>query len=899
MIQLKKYQERVLESLRDFLAECARTHHPETAYQTVTARVYGRPVPYINVVDPHFTRMPYVCVRVPTGGGKTLLACYTVGIALNHYLPADHAMVLWLVPSNTILDQTADALRDPRHPYRRALDQECAGPVEVLTIDEALRLRRATADGATVVIVSTIQCFRTSDPEGRKVYDGDNSHMAEHMADVTPDRYPELDMGPDGKPKTSLINVLRLRRPIVIVDEAHNARTDLSFTTLANVLPSCIIEFTATPDTKRNPSNVLHRVAAAELKAEDMVKLPLRVITRQRGQQEQLLAEAISLRADLERLAGEEAQATGEYLRPILLIQAERVDACEPLRDRLVAEFGLSKDEIRISTGKLDELKAVKQISDPACPVRFIITVEKLREGWDCPFAYVLCSLRETHSATAIEQIVGRILRLPHATPKRNPYLNCGYTLALSEGNHIEQVLAELKDALVKNGFTPAEAQSIIIPASQPLMPLGSQPKTVTLGPAGLDLQAFQAHAPQLAGKVRVRADQGEVTIFVPLSKADEERVLACARTDEGRQKLAAAAETVRQIESAFGDGAPRPATPYEQQLTFLVPLLCVTEQCRLFEFEKTHLIEHQWRLSEKDASLPTAYDPRNRPGLRTGKVDVDAAGKVDMAVVAEGEAEDFIGKLRQQTMGFDRHEDWTMEELVQWLDAKIGHRDIPCEEAAEYLRKALRGLMARCGLTDMAMLVLDRFRLRDQIESTIQTHRLAELHSAFQQWLLPASGLTVSPERALDFSTLAYEPSWTDDSGFAFNKHYYGPKPGELRYMRADHTLTEEFQCAQFIDALPEVEYWVRNLSRKPGSFRLQTSTDYFYPDFICRLKDGRILVIEYKGGDKETAWYASADSEEKRLVGALWESRSAGRCLFIMPPGPQWDLIAKKARS
>lgn len=893
MIQLKKYQERVLESLREFLSECAHTHHPDSAYQKVTKRVYGRPLPYINVADPRFARMPYVCIRVPTGGGKTLLACHTVGIALKRYIPANHALVLWLVPSNTILDQTADALRDARHPYRRALELECAGPVEVLTIEEALRLPRATVDGATVVIVSTIQCFRTSDPEGRKVYAGDNSHMAEHMADVTPDRYPDLDMGPDGKPKPSLINVLRYRRPIVIVDEAHNARTELSFATLANVLPSCIIEFTATPDTTRNPSNVLHRVAAAELKAENMVKLPLRVITRQPAQKEQLLAEAISLRTDLERLAGQEAQETTEYIRPILLIQAERVDACEPLRDRLVAEFGLVKDEIRISTGKLDELKAIKQISDPACPVRFIITVEKLREGWDCPFAYILCSLRETRSATAIEQIVGRILRLPKATPKRNPYLNCGYALALAEGNHIEQVLAELKDALVSNGFTSPEAQSIIIPANQPLMPLGSQPKTVNLGGAGLDIAAFRSHALHLAGKVRVREEEGEVTIFVPLSDQDEERLVACARTEEGRAQLAEAAQRVREIERAFGGGEPRPATPYEQQLSFKVPLLCVSEEGRLFEFEKTHLIEHPWRLSEKDAGLPADYDPRSRPGLRTGSVDVAASGKVGMAVVPEVEAEDFIAKLRQQAMGFDRPEDWTVEELVQWLDTKIEHRDIPPGESAAFLRKCLRGIMARHGLTDVAALALDRFRLRDHVEAAIQAHRQAEIRTAFQQWLLPASSLTVSPERHLDFSNLPYEPSWVDDSGFAFKKHYYGPKPGELRYQKADRSLTEEFQCAQYINALDAVEYWVRNLSRKPSSFRLQTSTDYFYPDFVCRLKDGRILVIEFKGGTEDNAWYSTPDSEEKRLVGAIWAARSNGQCLFIMPKGKDFDAI------
>jgi type III restriction enzyme len=461
--------------------------------------------------------------------------------------------------------------------------------------------------------------------------------------------------------------------------------------------------------------------------------------------------------------------------------------------------------------------------------------------------------------------------------------------------------LVTLKEGIEKLAHEIAHVPlAVAVPAqvSQPLMPLGSQSRTVTLGPGGLDLQAFQAHALHLAGKVRVRGELGEVTIFVPLSREDEERAVSLAKNDQGRAEIAAAVESVRAVERAFGTGEPRLATPFELQLDFLVPLLCVTEQVGLFEFEKTHLIEHQWRLSEKDASLPASYDPRSRPGLRAGSVDVGATGQVNTAVVVEGEPEDFIGRLRQQTLGFDRPEDWTIEELVQWLDTKIEHRDIPPEEAAEYLRKSLRGIMTRYGLTDVAALALDRFRLRDQIGNTIQSHRQTELNSAFQQWLLPASGLIVSPERSLDFSKLAYEPSWTDDSGFVFKKHYYGPKPGELKYLKSNRALTEEFQCAQFIDSLPEVEYWVRNLSRKPSSFRLQTSSDYFYPDFVCRLKDGRILVIEYKGGDEDTAWYASRDSEEKRMVGAIWESRSNGRCLFLMPPGPQWDLIEKKIR-
>ena len=417
MIALKDYQDRVLESLRGFLRDCARGFRPETAFQSALSRNGGAMAPYIPVQTEGLAPgLPYVCLRLPTGGGKTLLACYAAGIAKDEVVHAEHAVVLWLVPSQTILAQTADALRDPRHPYRRALELAC-GAVEVVTIEEALRLSRATVDGQTVVIVSTIQAFRVGDTTGRKVYE-QNGSFAEHLLNVPADRVADLLPGADGKPKPSLVNMLRLRRPVVIVDEAHNARTELSFSTLGSVLPCCIVEFTATPARKGAPSNVLHRVSAAELKAAQMVKLPLRVVTRHPSQRDQLLADAIAVRLDLEKLAAAEGQRTGEYLRPIMLLQAERVDGCEPLRERLVSEFGVERTHVRISVGTLDELKDVQNISAQDCPVRIIITVQKLREGWDCPFAYVLCSLRETRSATAIEQIVGRILRLPGAVSK-------------------------------------------------------------------------------------------------------------------------------------------------------------------------------------------------------------------------------------------------------------------------------------------------------------------------------------------------------------------------------------------------------------------------------------------------------------------------------------------------
>jgi type III restriction enzyme len=199
--------------------------------------------------------------------------------------------------------------------------------------------------------------------------------------------------------------------------------------------------------------------------------------------------------------------------------------------------------------------------------------------------------------------------------------------------------------------------------------------------------------------------------------------------------------------------------------------------------------------------------------------------------------------------------------------------------------------LLTSRGLVEISSLILERHRFRDAIAEKIDAHRRAEHKAAFQALLLPAAGLAVNEERSVDFSKIIYDPSWWYEGGFEFKKHYFG-KVGELQEKRADNKVREEFQCAQFLDGLPEVKYWVRNLSRRPSSFRLQTSTDYFYPDFICLLHDGRALVVEYKGEDR----WDGIDSEEKRAVGAVWEGRSDGKCLFVMPEGKDFESIRRK---
>lgn len=875
MITLKGYQTRSLDSLQKFLAKCAVGEKPADAFEAVQRETGAPRQDYFSVEAQGLSKAtPYVCLRVPTGGGKTLMACHAAGSAITDYLRAERGVVVWLVPSTAILEQTANALRDSRHPYRRALETAC-GAVEVVTIEEALRLSRATLDGATVVVVATMQAFKSQDPTGRRVY-SQNGHFSEHLLNIPAERIDDLIPGPDGKPVPSLVNALRLRRPVVIVDEAHNARTELSFGALGDLRPSCVLEFTATPDREENPSNVLHQVSAAELKAASMAKLPVRVISRHAGQREELLAEAVTLRRDLEKLAIVEGQNTGEYIRPILLIQAEKVDACEELKKKLIAEQGFAEAEVKISVGGNDELEDQGDLSSQKSPVRAVITVQRLREGWDCPFAYVLCSLRETRSATAIEQIVGRVLRLPNAKAKQDPNLNCSFVFSVSPS--IGEVLKELRDALVANGFSAAEAGAIIRPAQSGL-PLSAAPQTLSVAKTDIDPAMAERQTTVLGGKATVDARTGAVTIFVPLAPSEVELVAQCVKTEKGKAAVRELAATVKSLDLlSGGNGETRTPSFYEKGAPFAVPLLSVREPAGLFEFEETHLLEHPWKIAEKDASLP-GYDPRQMPKARAGSLDVGATGEVTTAAMTEEEESDFIGALHRQVLALGIDEDWSEEKLVAWLDWRIRHQDILAGESAAFLQKAVRGVLTSNGLT-AAEIARDRFRLREAVEKKIAAHREAERGKAFQAYLNGAD-LAVDETRAADFRTMMYEPSSLYEGAYKFKKHYF-PRVGEL-----EERTREEFACAQYLDDLPEVEYWVRNLPRKPGSFRLLTAEGWFYPDFVARLKDGRSLVVEYKGAH---LWDAAAP---KRAVGEAWMKRSGGKGVFVMPTDGGLDAI------
>lgn len=532
MLQLREYQQSSLDALTSYL-KLAGEHGAQKAFVLETNRPY-RPVRGLD-------DLPYVCLRIPTGGGKTVLACHALGIAASTYLQVEKTVCLWLVPSNAILDQTLKALRNRAHPYRQAIDAAFEGQVEVMTLADALYVTPATLNGATVIIVSTLAALRVEDTDGRKVYESSGALM-NHFSSIRPMERARLETAGDGVISYSLANVLRLRRPVVIMDEAHNARTALSFETLLRVSPSCVIEFTATPETEQNErqqkfaSNVLHHVSARELKSAEMLKLPIKLRTH--GDWKEVVGQALQKQRELETEAGKEQQATGEYLRPIVLLQAQPQNKNKPtltvdvVKQALMDDFRIPEAQIAVATGQTRELDDI-DLALPTCPIRFIITVQAIREGWDCPFAYILCTVAEQHSARSVEQILGRVLRMPNVKRKMCPDLNVAYAYAAS--NSFIETASSLRDALIENGFQQMEAGDLIV---------GEQQRELFTGPTLFpEASAIVSEVPDLSSlgddlARRVSFDEVTKTLQVQgfLDTAQTKALKACFKDKSNRQ---------------------------------------------------------------------------------------------------------------------------------------------------------------------------------------------------------------------------------------------------------------------------------------------------------------------------------------------------------------------------
>lgn len=870
MFQLKSYQQRAVNTLTSFLGRCQSGESVEAAYAETLAE---QAMPALAYRDYGFEQVPYVCFRIPTGGGKTILGSYAVEIAAREYLETDYPITLWLVPTNTIRLQTVEALKTPGHPYRARLDAAFNHQVLVLDIDEVTQIRPQDIGGKTIVVVSTLANLRVKDKSGRKVY-AYHENFEPHFAKI-PANHPSLalldtvlesDLQENGltnrelgKIKYSFANLLAVYRPLVIVDEAHNARTSLTFDTLRGIHPAAVIELTATPNTSAtNGSNVLFHVSAAELKAEEMIKLPI-VLTEHQNWQD-AIQDAVITRNKLEI----DAQKDEQYIRPIALFQAEDKDkevTVEVLKKHLINELNIDESKIAIATGSQRELDGLNLL-EAQCPIEYIITNQALKEGWDCPFAYVFCSVKQVSSSKDAEQLLGRVLRMPYAKRRVIEDLNRAYAhLATTKFSKAAQ---ELTDKLIAMGFEEMEIAAFLKeqpPSSHPdLFGTGvaipvPPPAIVVELPGMPDIsQLSEAEKQQLSmtqdGDTAIVRIDGEITeaieqALTPKTKADRETFQRDVRIHN--QSIQA-----RKAPSEHGEHFGS------------LPQVCLLEQGELELVEaETLLHAHNWSLLNYKAELPNF---RMQETSHSFAIDMDGKS-LSYKVADEKEVIAF-------NAGFT---DVTEQDLVRWLDRKLKQPDVLQTELIQFLARLVNNTLQQPNVT-LTALVRNKFPLARAIGDLIRLHRRKAQQEGYQASLFGNENTAcLSDQFSYNFSPDHYPSRPPYYSGrYKFQKHYY--PQNLIEDLKASG---EEYECAKAIDGLPKIKYWIRNLvKRDRASFWLPLAHGKFYPDFICELDDGRMLVVEYKG----EAYATNDDSAEKRAIGNKWAEMSEGKCLFIM---------------
>lgn len=848
---LKKYQTATLDVLRSYL-DAARIVGAKPAFDGMDKGGVRDPRPYRPLDG--LPTVPYVCLRLPTGGGKTLLSAHTVKVAADAYLEREFPVVLWLVPTNTIRAQTLETLKKPGNPNHEALSAAFDGRFRVFDIAGFVQITPADLQTHACIIVGTMQTLRVSNTDGRKVY-AHNENLEPHFSAVpqNADGLERIEEGDDkGKIKFSFRNLLTLNRPLVIVDEAHNNNSPLSFEVLQRVNASCVVEFTATP---ADDSNVLHNVSATELKAEEMIKLPIRLTEHKSW--EDAVQDSILTRQRLYDLAAKDA----DYIRPIILFQAEekgREVTKEVLLKHLMEQHRIPREKIAVVTGDQKELDGINLFARD-CPIDFVITVEALKEGWDCSFAYVFCSAATVNSKKDVEQILGRVLRMPYAKRRKEAELNRAYAHVsrASWPNAVKQ----LHDRLVDMGFEDSEADSFIEKTPPQLGLTGGgglfstePPPTVIDLPD--DLSSFALSPEEQATVTIEKTEQGSrVTFTGNVAEATVTRLAAAVKSEDARTNLESEAKRHKAVWHIH-------TSPAQRGVPFRVPQLCFRLDGELELAEKDAFLDATgWSLLDYPAEIAEAEFRLTETGVQW-ELDLNAAGKITERAV--GKADQFDLDLVDTG--------WTDQQLCLWLERKARQPDITQVVLLEFVRRCLAYLTEKRSLS-LTALVRWKFILAKVLAQKIGHYREQASEDRYQQTLFGATAaVETSFAFEFDFTPDGYAPHWNyKGHPYQFQRHYYA-NVGELE------NKGEEYECAKALDMTGKVKHWVRNLERR--GFWLPLAKSKFYPDFVAELTDGRILVVEHKG----KVYATNDDSKEKCNVGDLWEESSGGKALFLM---------------
>jgi type III restriction enzyme len=480
-MKLKEYQERALTEVKNFLEQLAVWRGKSRAcgewLGDFAEKAWEKSKvsrPYLKKKDGLGQPLPVFCLKIPTGGGKTLLAVKTIDLVQSIYRQRQTGLVVWIVPTLQIYRQTLLRLKDRDDPYRQHLDMVSAGKTLVLEktdgfapadVDEHLVVLLLMLPSASRAIKEALRMFRDSGAFQTFFPPEDDKQGHEKLLE----RIPNLDTFGKEDPfwgrqvKTSLGNTIRLLEPLIILDEGHKAYSEQAQDTLRNLNPCMIVELSATPPRETNNLVV---ISGTELHQEEMIKLDLHVINRASTNWRDTIRVAMVKRDDLEDKARDYEANTNVHIRPICLVQVERTGReqrdgklihAEDVREYLIGQ-GVQKDWIAVKSAEMDQLKDFDDIGGLLardCPIRYIITKHALQEGWDCSFAYVLAILTNPHSKTALTQLVGRILRQPYARKTNVPALDESYVYCFQR----TKVMEEIREGFSREGLEGMEGR--------------------------------------------------------------------------------------------------------------------------------------------------------------------------------------------------------------------------------------------------------------------------------------------------------------------------------------------------------------------------------------------------------------------------------------------------------
>lgn len=856
-MELKKYQKQVIDDLKRFLQLLVDGQNIRNAYTAlweekgIKVGVDGM-LPY----NAEISGVPQVCFKVPTGGGKTFLAANAIKPIFDSMPHMHPKAVVWLVPSDPILMQTYNVLKDKNHDYRKKIDVDFGNRVEVYSKQQLLsgqNFNPVSVNENLSIFVLSYDSFRTSNKDGRKAYQ-ENGNLTAFV------KYKNnTNVLLEDTDETALIQVIRMLNPLVIVDESHHATSSLSKEMLQNFNPSFVLDLTATP---KEGSNIISFVDARQLKKENMVKLP--VIVYNRKSQEDVFLSAISLRKKLEDEAIKEYEVSRRYIRPIVLFQAQPRNSddsttYDKIKNALI-EIGIPKEQIAIKTGDKDELKNVDLKRDD-CEIRYVITVNALKEGWDCPFAYILATVANRSSLVDVEQILGRILRLPEAKKNQSDVLNLSYVVTSSSSFYA--TLDRVVEGLNKAGFSS---------------------KDYRVNKYDLDMSENESdHTIQVYEQVKLDnlvedTVEKDITDTIDLFSL-KEQVSNIIETEDSNEnnKDDFASDMIKE--------AQEQSLVYWQEMTnkeddYIPAPTEVVEKMKRFKMNPSYKedateLEIPQFMIETGFSLFSEHEfnTLTKENLYTGFSLLDKDAEIDFdnmeAEIAKIDIDDKDSLPKAWKMqGFDS------QSMKEWFD------DQPSERKLKICKDMIISKLSK----NNAINDRELETYVDRIIATMTDDQLTDLeHSPY----IYVQKINKKVNTLLDVYARRVFHKWIEQEKIVCMPSY--KLPMEISPIATIASIPKALYCEEEkfdneyerkvvmeLSSLANVKWWHRNISRK--GFAINGAVNA-YPDLMVRLESGKLLLVETKGDQLE-----NAESKMKAETGAKWASMAGRMYRYFM---------------